>query len=239
MVSEILGKDHDDEDEADECGKLAHEAYQAHKEMGEKHEAAMEKAGDAVKLARHMASKQAEAEAEANESEAEGEDNPPPKKKPVAKKPAPKADDDKSDDDGGDDDEDADEAEAEAESESESENKESKKVKALRKKLLEAEGQNAVLKTKLTESEINGYIDAQLKKSGLPVAITKRFREAAGKMKSKADFDAKWKMFREGAKDIKSDVDWAVVAEKSTSFDASDERESRETETLNFSECAE
>lgn len=216
MVAQILGKGAD-KDETEESEKLAHEAYQAHKEMGKEKDEAMSHAGEALKLARHMASKQAEAE----ESEDEGGDD---GKKPPKKKPAPKSDDDS---DGGDDDGDNDES-------MESENKSD-----LKKRLLESEGRIAALEAKLKESTVATYVDEQLKKSGLPVSVTKRFREAAGKIKSKADFDAKWKVFQEGVKDFRPEVDWEVIAEKSTAGGADDDDGGSGNKKLDFSDCAE
>ncbi len=230
MIAEYLGKDAGglSKDQSEAMHALGKEAYQAHQSMGKKEDEAYKCAGEAMKLAHYMHSKQSEEEAE-TESEDEGEDEghqPPPKK---VKKPAPKADDgDGDDDDGG--------SADTAESEDECGGKESKREKALKKRLLEAEGRMAALEAKAKKSEVNGYVDQKLKESKRAVSITKRFREAAAPFKSKADFDAKWKVFLEGVSNSEQDVDWDVMMEKSITTEDGSRVEGK---ALDFSNCAE
>lgn len=62
MIKKHMGDGHGDMSD-EEC-EAAHQAYEAHKEMGADDDKASEKAADAMKLAKHMAAKQAEAEDE-------------------------------------------------------------------------------------------------------------------------------------------------------------------------------
>lgn len=241
MVAEYVGDGSKSltKQEHEALHNLGKEAYGAHKEMGKKEDEAFKHAGEAVKLAHHMASKQKAANPEESETESEedGDTPPPPKKK---KKPAPA--DDSSDGDGDDDDGDSSESETEeSEGESEGENKkESNREKSLNKKLLEAEGRLAALEGVERKRQLDGYIDKKLKESGQPSAITKRFREAAGKIKNKTDFDSKWKLFSEAVKDQSStaDDDWGHMMERSTSNEDG-ERTSANADAVDFSDCAE
>lgn len=225
MIGEYVGDGSKSlsKEETEALHSLGKEAYQAHQDMGKKEDEAYKCAGEAVKLAHHMASKK-KSEAETEESEDEG-DMPPPKKKT---KPAPKAghDDGDDDDDGN-------------SSESEAEKKESRREKTLKKQLLETQGRLAALEAKDKQRELGRYVEAQLKKSGQKVEITKKFREAAGKFKSKTDFDAKWSMFLEGVKQTQSkDADtWGVMMERATS-DEDGARSSEGSSATDFSDCA-
>lgn len=212
--------------------KFGKQAYQAYQDMGESEDEAYKCAGKAMKLAHHMSSKQEE-----DETESEDEDVVPPKKKGKGK-PAPKDDGDGDDDDDG-----ASSSESEDESETESEGKkESKVVNKLRKELLEAEGRIAALEAKDRKVELNRYIEAAFKKSGQPVSVTKRFREAAGKLKSKFEFDAKWKIFLEGAKDRpnRSDEDFSdsLFSERATTTEDGERTSGDEADGSDFSDCA-
>lgn len=236
--------------------KLGKEAYQAHKEMGKKEDEAYKCAGEAVKLAHHMASKQNEDESE-NETESEDEGNLPPPKKKAAPKAKGDGKDGDNDGDADDDDGNASEAEGENESETETESenesenetesegkKESKVIKRLKNQLLEAEGRIAALEAKERKLELDKYIEAELKKSGQPVAVTKRFREAAGKVKSKVDFDGKWKLFLEGVKGRRSETTIAeddfsgVLMERATTTEDGERTASEDQGSDSFSECA-
>jgi hypothetical protein len=231
MIDEHLGDGAKklSKEESEALGKLGKEAYQAHQDMGKKEDEAYKCAGEAVKLAHHMASKHHEEE---TESEDEGDQPPPKKKKPAA--------DDHGDD--GDDDDDGNSSESENESEDEGK-KESKVIKTLKKQLLEAAGRIAALEAKDNKTELDKYVEAELKKSGQPVVITKRFREAAGKLKSKADFDSKWKLFIEGVKGRRSEVaeeDFSSCAftERATTTEDGERVTSDEGSEDGFADCA-
>jgi|SRR5882672_5238499 len=217
MLKDYLGDEHDGMDESgkETMGKLAKEAYESHKEMGKKEDEAYKCAGEAVKLAHHMAKKQAVEKKEGDDAAAAGG------KKPAAtpEKPAPS---DKGDD-------------------STAEKKESNREKELAKKLLEAEGRLAALEDKSRKNELAEHADKVLRESGQPNSITKKFREAAGEFRSKKDFDAKWKVFLEGVKNAGSmveTIDWSVISEKSTSGDPGDDSGGGEKK-FDFSDCAE
>ncbi len=230
MINEYLGDGAKklSKEESEALHSLGKEAHAAHIEMGKKEEEAYQHAGEAVKLAHHMASKKKAGESEAEKEDDAGDEKPAPKKK-APPEPDPK------DDAEGESVESEKESE-EKESEKESEKKESKRVKDLKNKLLETEGRLAALEAKDRKHELDGYVDGKLKESGQPVAVTKRFREAAGKLKSKADFDSQWKVFLAGVKDANEDIDWGVMMEKSTS---TEEGERKTGGDLDFSDCAE
>jgi len=217
MIGEYLGKDADgmSQEEMEAVHKLAKEALEGHKEMGKKEKEAYQSAGEAIKLAHHMAKK----EKAAHESEDGGDDDghqPPPKKK--------------GDDGDGDDDHD--------ENENECGSKESaKRVRDLEKKLLESEGKIAALEAKTKKAELDGYVDKKLKESNQPESVKKRFLEKAGKIRSERDFDNKWDVFSEGLKSSRSELDWGVLSEKATAGE--DGGRAREGKELNFSACAE
>lgn len=239
MIAEYVGGDGKDasSEEQEALAGLAKEAYEGHKEMCSKEneaskekksdeeiqQQAYERAGHAIKLAHHMASKQKQAETEEAASDDDQASDDKAKKAPP-KKAAPAAKDDDGDDDGGDDESESDES------------KESKREKVLSKKLLEAEGRIAALEAKDKQSETSRYVEAQLVESKQPKSVTKRFREAASPFHSKKDFDSKWKVFQEGLKNFQPEIDWTAVAEKSTS---SEDGSRSESKVLDFSECAE
>lgn len=238
MMGEYLGdgaKDMSKEEEA-EVHSLAAEAMKAHKEMGAKEDEAYQHAGNAIKLAHHMSKKKAEK----NESK-EDEGDMPDKKDAKAAKPDKKAAPAK---DVPDDDEDGAAGEAEDEGkkedeshEDESESKESAKVVEYKTKLLKAEGRIAALEAQTKREELSQTIDKTLKESGQPNSVTKRFREAAGEIKTKAEFESLWNIFLEGSKGVRSQVDFGVLMEKSFSKDAV--AKDSGSVTLNFSNCAE
>lgn len=216
MLDEYIGQDDKRSSEESEAyEKLAKEAYEAHKEMGAKEDEAYKHAGHALKLAKHMASRQ-----EATDSDDEDKSD----KKDMKDM---KKDDAK---DGG-----AEEKESkEDECKEESDEKKEAKVKSLEKSLLEARGEIAALKEKLAGDEVEKYVEAKLAKSGRSRQITKAFRETVGQIKSTKDFDTKWKIFCEGAKHSRVELDWSVMTEKATAVDKADDDKS----TLNFSSCA-
>lgn len=73
MIKKHMGdKDEDKDMDEEECG-MAHEAYLAHREMGESEQDSALLAAKAMKLAKHMAAKQAESEKKESEDEAKHE----------------------------------------------------------------------------------------------------------------------------------------------------------------------
>lgn len=229
LLDEYIGQESEmEKGEAETLKKLAKEAYEAYKEMGYSEEEAKTHAGHALKLAKHMAQKQSE-----QESEDETEDETETKQADDSADDAPKHDD-KADAKG--DDESEEEEEDESESESETETKESAKVKELEKKLLEAKAELAALKVDKAQSEVEKYVETKLAESKYPRAITKAFRETAGKIKSKEDFDAKWAIFSAGYERNRVKLDFGtVLTEKAAATDSMKPK----TKKLDFSGCAE
>jgi hypothetical protein len=91
------------------------------------------------------------------------------------------------------------EAEAKKESEkkeSEEKKMEAKDAKAMEAKIIKLTAENTKLREALGKVELAQHIDSALKESGLPMAATKKFKEAT-KVKNKADFDEKLKIFKE------------------------------------------
>lgn len=206
------------EQEMEALHDLAKEAYQAHKEMGASDEDAYGHAGHALKLAHHMSKKK---------EKKEGDDMPDAEKKadPAAAKDDKKVPEDNETD------------KVENENEENDEKKvESARVKTLEKKLLEAEGRVAALEAKTKEGEVKEYVDQKLKESGQPVSVTKRFRDVAGNLKNKAEFDSKWSMFTEGLKNTRSTLDWSAMSEKAMARE--DGARGDNSKGLDFSKCA-
>lgn len=193
LIAEHLGDDHEEMGEAESktYHELAKEAYEGFKQMGYSEEEAQAAAGHALKLAKHMAAKQSESEAESHE----GDD-------------APKKDDKAAADKDAGDDADATESEAD-----ESESKESMKktIKSLEQKLLESQGALAALKLTLSKGDVERYVETKLAESKKPKALTKAFREAAGKITSREDFDKKWTLFCEGIANSRVAVDFGSM----------------------------
>lgn len=216
MVSEYVGKDVSPK-EMETMEALAHEAFGAHKEMGASEQEAYERAGHALKLAKHMANKQNAMEAEkAKENENECADM--------------KQSDDKDADDKAVDDK--------KESHKESAKTKTTREEELEKQLLETKGRLAALETQSKKGELDTHIEKTLRESGQPNSITKRFKEAAGDLKSKADFDSKWKIFLEGVKNTRTVLDWSPIAEK-TVMQESDQTDKKHSLSLDFSMLAE
>lgn len=194
---------------------IAMEAYQAHKEMGKESKDALTHAGEAMKLARHMAKKEAAAEESRKAAEAA----------------AAKDKEDKDKECGAGEDKDKNK-ESNRASELE------KELAAANKKLLEANGRLAALEVGGKKAELDSHVDKTLKESGQPVAITKRFRETAGEFKSREDFDSKWKIFFEAVRDVRVAPDWSAIAEKSM-LRESDDGGTKNEKKLDFSQSAE
>ena len=225
MIAEYLGEEELGEAESEAMHELAKEAYEAFKQMGYKEEEAQAAAGHALKLAKHMASKQAESKEgecsedeakqseacqdEAKQSEAEGEA----KQTEAEEKP-------------------------EEEEKEEESHKEATKSRALEleKRLIETQGELAALKLQLSKGEVERYVETKLAESKRPKAITRAFREAAGKIHSKRDFDLKWAVFCEGLKNSAEAIDYGAFFTEKNALKESDKNE--KTAALDFSDCA-
>jgi hypothetical protein len=214
MIDEYVGKEVSEE-EAGAMEAIGMEAYQAHKEMGANEAEAYERAGHALKLAKHMAGKQAADDDAKKESDDEDADD----KKADEKKEA------------------AVEADECADDKKESGAKESNKVKDLEKQLLEARGRLAALETQSKKGELDAHVEKTLRDSGQPNSITKRFKEAAGELKSIKEFDSKWAIFLEGVKNTRTMLDWTPLTEKSL-MQESDFSDKKTGKTLDFSKSA-
>lgn len=90
-----------------------------------------------------------------------------------------------------------------------------------------------MLETAAKKTELEKYVDQKLKESKLPNAVTKAFREAAGEIKSQADFDSKFKIFTAAQVPQAEGLSFAFV-EKAASVETSGN-----DSALDFSVCAE
>lgn len=75
---------------------------------------------------------------------------------------------------------------------------EEKAYESLRQQLLTIKGENAKLKEALTKIEVEKYLDEKMAKSGLPMAVTKAFKESLGAVKSVKDIDRAFDVFKKG-----------------------------------------
>lgn len=77
--------------------------------------------------------------------------------------------------------------------------KESAKAPAAKESetLIKLTAENAALKETIKKTEIENHLEKTLKESGLPMQVTKKFRECVGKPKSTAEIDEKFKIFNE------------------------------------------
>lgn len=226
LLDEYIGQEADmEKGEAETLKKLAKEAYEAYKEMGYSEEEAKGHAGHALKLAKHMSQKQVAQETEGDEEGGEqGADE---------QSEAKQSDKSEAERCGA---KEAEETTIESEDETESETKESAKVKELETKLLEAQAELAALKLDRAVDEVEKYVEAKLAESKIPRSATKDFRKAAGKIKSKQDFDSKWAIFSEGMKRKQVELDFtSALVEKGAATDNGQKK----AKTLDFSNCAE
>jgi hypothetical protein len=165
-----------DEPSEEECQAM-HQALENAKEMGMEGKEAEACAGNSMKMAKHVAAKQAK-EAE----EAEGDDatptpaSPAPKGKKAAA-PAPKAAP----------------ANADADTDTDDNTQEGK----LESRLIRLEADNAKLLTEVNANKLEKHVDKSLRESGLPKAAQKKFRECIGEAKSTKSVDEKLKIFKE------------------------------------------
>jgi len=76
--------------------------------------------------------------------------------------------------------------------------KEECEEKKMEAEIISLKGKLAKFEEAGKKAELESYIDTKLKDSKKPMSITKKFREAAGEIKTKEDFESKWKIFSEG-----------------------------------------
>ena len=165
----VGGEDHSDEEVEAMKQALGHA-----KEMGMEGEEAEKAAGYSMKMAKHVASKQAEAEPEEGEAEEneESEDA-----APAGGKGGPS---------GGDTDQPAGDA-----------GKPGAKMKQESAKILKLEARNAAIEAKLAALELEKHIDKTVRESGLPKHAQKKLRECLVKSKSEKEVDEKLAIFKE------------------------------------------
>jgi hypothetical protein len=178
MIAEYLGEEMMDEEEV---MQMAKEAYEAYREMGYEADKAMEAAGHAMKLAKHMSGKQAE------KKESEGEE-----KKEACEQDAKHVDVIVDGDHNGD------EEKPEAEEEK-PEVKESAVV-------LKLKAEVAALREQMRSITVERHLEQTLRESGLPRSVTGVFREHLGTPKTTKEIDEKFKLFLETYKATKGSV---------------------------------
>lgn len=212
MIKQYLGKENPDETETE----MAKQAYQAHKEKGLEHEAAMEAAGKHLQMAAeigkkmHQAMQKHENENETHESEKKEDESECGKQE--------------------------DESESEKK---EDEKKEGEKVppspgkKESAKAIAKLSGEIAQLRESLKKYELSEYLEKKLKNSGESNSCTKLFREALGNPRSKQHIDETWntfmKAFKAGSSEEVSDS--ALFMEKNPRVSSG--------KKLSFSDCIE
>jgi hypothetical protein len=183
----VGGDDHSEE----ECGAMK-QAMDHAKEMGMEGEEAEKAAGYSMKMAKHVASKQAEEgeaeeseEAEGEESEgeeAEGEES----EAEESEGEESEAEESESEEDESEDDEDADDEKTAPKKAPPF----GKKEAALRAKLAKAEKE-------LKEARLEKFLEKTIKESGLPVQVQKKFRECIGKPATEKEITEKLKLVKE------------------------------------------
>jgi hypothetical protein len=199
-----LGDGHDDE-----TVETFKQAIGAGKELGMDDKEAMQAAGNAMKLSKHMASKAAPAPAAAGDAPT---------------KPAPGATTTPT------------EAEAEEKKEAGDPTTASSEAKKETAKAIKLAAENAKLKETIKGYELNGcegLIEKKLRESKISRHATKLFRESAGAIKSETDFEEKFKIFKEAysARGGEADLleNFIVTPERQTHL--------RESGGLDLSDC--
>jgi hypothetical protein len=87
--------------------------------------------------------------------------------------------------------------------------------------IIKLKGENAKLKEDIGRINIEKHLDKKLQESKLPMAITKKFREAVKAVKSTKEVDEKFDLFMEGYRSFSGEVDaldsFVTVTEKEPS----------------------
>jgi hypothetical protein len=180
MLKGLLQKYCGSEAPTDEEMQAMHQAMENATEMGLKGKDAEDMAGNAMKMAKHVAEKEAKEAEEAEEGadDGAGDSTPPPAKKPpapAAKKPPAAAA-------GASDDED---------------DTNTQETKQMESRVSTLEAENAKLAAKLEASEAASHLEKVLRESKLPQNAQKKFRESMGSPKSAKAIDEKLKFFVE------------------------------------------
>ena len=206
MLDEYLGKEEGaSEEEVAEMEKMAKEAFEGYKEMGYSEDEAMKAAGHAMKLSKHMAAKMSK------KAEADGEA----KEEESKKMHQEECDEEKH------------------EEKKEAAMKQEEKAKKMEAEIIALKGKLALLETNAKKTEIAKYVDQKLSESKMAKSFTKKFLEAAGEIKSKEDFETKWKLFTGGREHQMVDLNFAFT-EKATTVESNNDGRSK----LDFSACA-
>ena len=220
LISQYLG-DGSGVDEA-EAMPMAQHAYQASREAGMEHEAAMEAAGNHLKMAHEVGKRMHQSQSkeaggmeheckgkEACEHESHKEAFPPaksgtpPAHSAPSAPPAPPA------------------HVPPANPQQMPKAQIEKYYESMRKQLIEQHGVIAGLRESLNRYELTGYLNKKMSESKLPNTITKKFREACGVVKTKGEIDKTWNSFVAGLNSATEEVsrDYAdcVFTEKNQS----------------------
>lgn len=173
MIKQYLGKDDADEEEME----MAKHAYDAHKEGGMEHEAAMEAAGQHLKMAMAIGKKMSDkgekpCDEAGMEKEAEEADD-------KKEKPMPMED--------------------EAAEKHHEKGMPAGIMKKKESQVVQLSGEVARLRESLQKIEIKEHLEKKMKESGRSNTFTKIFRESIGTPKSKQHVDDMWKIFLKAA----------------------------------------
>jgi hypothetical protein len=195
------------------------------KKKGMKQEEAAEKAAEYVEFAKAMAAEEVETPPVDEEQDPNAAPKTPEEEEAAKKEAEEKM---KQADEG----EEADEAKKKKEADEKCEcgggknKKESDSIIALK-------GENAKLKEDLNKIELEKHLDKVLRESGLPMRVTKSFKESLGEIKSKEQIDNAFTVFKKGYSSVAGEGDMysglIVSAEKMS--------ESKRSATMDFSDC--
>lgn len=109
--------------------------------------------------------------------------------------------------------------------------------KKMESEMLRLKGENAKLREALAKIELTGHLDKTLKESGLPMAVTKKFRESVSVIKSKKEIDDKFKIFMEGYKFSSPAGDGSVGFTDAILNSEKQEMREGDKASINFSDC--
>lgn len=214
MLAEYLGDgEESSEEEKGEMEKMAKEAYEAYTEMGMDKEEAIKAAGNAMKLSKHMSAKMAKHHEDESHKEDESEECGDKKEAKDDKKVPAKKDE---------------------KAEYEGEEKAEESMKKMEAEIIKLKGKLALVEAQSKKTEIAKFVDQKLAESKMPKHFTKKFVEAAGEIKSKEDFETKWKLFT-GGRDVQVvDLNFAFTEKAVTT-----EGNGGGKQALDFSGCTE
>jgi hypothetical protein len=229
LIKKMLDQYVGEEDHSEETMALGKEAYEAALEMSEGDEGkAVEMAGHALKMSKHMASKKAAEAADAadKDGDKDGDKDSKGKDADAATEASTESETAEAD------------ATTESEDDKDGKTKESEQtIKALEAKVTKLSGENAALKESIKKIEVDKHLDKVLRESGLPMAATKKFRESLGSAKTEKEIDEKFSIFKEAYGLRGGEADGAegfmIQIEKTANLRESDEG----GEAFDFSGC--